>query len=305
MLSEFYFEWEASLILAFQSVLGRSGTAVMSLVTEFGGEAVLFLILGVIYWGYDKELGEKIGLNLLTSIVLCPILKNCLLRLRPYFIVPGVKCLKPVEAGDIMDVTIQGYSFPSSHSGSAASVYGTIAFYSGKRSVRILCALITAAVGISRFCLGVHFPTDVIAGILIGTALILITEYARKKNVSRKVLYGFIMGCGAVGMFFRTTEDYYTAYGVLVGGLCGLLYEQNRVRFRNTASLSVALLRTAGGIAAFLLVSLVLKTVFNTLELAGTAQLLIRTLRYAASAFTAVGVYPSVFRFEKTSDNSR
>lgn len=69
-------------------------------------------------------------------------------------------------------------SFPSGHSASAAAVYLTIGLIltseSGKRATRIYALSVAASlaviVGASRVYLGVHFPSDVLAGWSVGAA---------------------------------------------------------------------------------------------------------------------------------------
>lgn len=73
-------------------------------------------------------------------------------------------------------VQVTDLSFPSGHSFGAASVYVALAFYSGgyARGWRqeiffyLLGALLIFVVGLSRIFLGVHYPTDVLAGIAGG-----------------------------------------------------------------------------------------------------------------------------------------
>ena len=70
------------------------------------------------------------------------------------------------------------WSFPSGHAMSAAIVYGTVAYLAARlqkkrwhRAVTMLAALlIILLIGVSRLYLGVHYPSDVLAGILIGLA---------------------------------------------------------------------------------------------------------------------------------------
>ena len=68
-----------------------------------------------------------------------------------------------------------GYSFPSGHSAQAASMFAAIALVFGRgRSVRVHALLAGVAIGIavavaaSRVLLGVHWLTDVIAGLAVG-----------------------------------------------------------------------------------------------------------------------------------------
>jgi undecaprenyl-diphosphatase len=69
-------------------------------------------------------------------------------------------------------------SFPSGHAMSAAAVYGTVALLAARltprRGVRAavygVCALLVALVAFSRLYLGVHYPSDVAAGLVVGAA---------------------------------------------------------------------------------------------------------------------------------------
>lgn len=67
------------------------------------------------------------------------------------------------------------FSFPSGHSASAAALYMTFAVLLARDhrgAVRALIlwlgALLTVVVGLTRILLGAHFPTDVLAGWLVG-----------------------------------------------------------------------------------------------------------------------------------------
>jgi undecaprenyl-diphosphatase len=73
---------------------------------------------------------------------------------------------------------VVSWSFPSGHAMSATVVYSTVAYLAARlqrrhlhRVLTMICAaLLILLIGISRLYLGVHYPSDVIAGVIIGLA---------------------------------------------------------------------------------------------------------------------------------------
>jgi undecaprenyl-diphosphatase len=69
-------------------------------------------------------------------------------------------------------------SFPSGHAMSAATVYMTVAYLAARLQRRrisraltlIAAAVVIVLIAVSRLYLGVHYPTDVAAGVLLGIA---------------------------------------------------------------------------------------------------------------------------------------
>lgn len=299
----FYFTWEPELMQWLQAHMDAFAAGLASFITLFGEELAIVAVLGFVYWCYDKEMGVYLGVNFCMTGIWNPMLKNVFMRRRPYFDNPGVLCLKPVDAkADIYDINAQGFSFPSGHSGNAATVYGSIARFGKKRWAAVAAAVITVLVGISRFCLGVHYPTDVLCGWALGLFSIFFIPWLRKKFRRKWVFYLAMVLVSLPGCLYCKTTDYYTALGMSIGFFAGNLFEERYVRFQNTRSPGGALLRLAAGGAVYFGLNALLKMPFDPAFLASAAPLAygIRVARYAVVLFVVVAVYPMAFgRFGK------
>lgn len=86
-------------------------------------------------------------------------------------------------------------SFPSEHTTQAAGIYLTIAILLSKdhlgrgwrEAVIVLAVLIALAVAWSRVYLGVHYPTDVIAGLALGWSWALLVFHWARPGLTRTV----------------------------------------------------------------------------------------------------------------------
>lgn len=117
------------------------------------------------------------------------------------FINGGVKALyQRARPTDIEHLIEQGgYAFPSGHSMGSMIVYGGILFLlirylSSKRQnytwlkwgMSLLIGLMILSIGLSRIYLGVHYPSDVIAGFSLGFAWLSLSIAALGLKVTRK-----------------------------------------------------------------------------------------------------------------------
>lgn len=297
----FFYDWEVALILWLQSHMGGIGTAIASFLSMFGEQLISVAVLGFLYWCFDKKFGIFVGMNVMVANVWNPMVKNIFMRRRPYFDTPDIKCLKAVEKdADIYDIAAQGYSFPSGHSTNAVTVFSSLGLYK-RRSVilRVVGVVIPLLVGISRFCLGVHYPTDVLVGWLLGLVVILVVPWLQSKIKNRWVFFGILFLTALPGFFYCRSNDFYTSVGMLIGLMFAMQFEEKYVRFENTRSVIRSILRLAGGVAIYFGLNVVLKLPFSSsfLESGTTAALLVRAARYAVILFIDMGVYPMLFKY--------
>ena len=95
--------------------------------------------------------------------------------------------------------TLHTYSFPSGHAMTGAAVYGMIGVVLAREHPRlqwtsaIAVPALVLLIGVSRIYLGVHWPTDVLAGwaagmtlMLVGFAALVLPARARRSAGSRK-----------------------------------------------------------------------------------------------------------------------
>lgn len=139
---------------------------VMIAISDIGFGTSYLVIVGaafllLVYWKRWREMGA-LAICLAGGAVLSFLLKNLFHRARPdmFWIVQET-----------------GFSFPSGHALATMCFYGMVAFlimrtmasWRGRLTVMTLAVVMSVAVGISRIYLGVHYPTDVVAGYAAGS----------------------------------------------------------------------------------------------------------------------------------------
>lgn len=134
---------------------------VMKFITKLGNGGMVWLILALAFFiSKDKEkkqLALTIILSLCIELVLGSfILKPIIKRQRPSWIVNIPLLIK----------NPRDYSFPSGHT--ASSIAASFVIYKYKKSWGIISFILASLIAFSRLYLFVHFPTDVLGGIILG-----------------------------------------------------------------------------------------------------------------------------------------
>ena len=291
-------EWEVQLIEWLQNNSGSFTPALGKIFSFFGGENGLLLVFLIVLFCWRKESGKRIALVVLAVNVWAPMIKAIALRPRPYMEYPDrVKALDLVESdADAMDIAAQGYSFPSTHSASAASMYIPLAREIKKRWMWVLAVAITLLVGISRVAVGMHYPTDVLAGWAIGLVGIVILSLLNKLR-NEYIRYMILLLSALPGIFYVRTRDYSTSLGLLIGLIIAIPFEEKYVRFQDTRNVLAMILRTVFAFVIYFALNSLLKLPFDSafLNSGSISAFLIRTVRYAVIIFVIIGIYPKIF----------
>ena len=154
--------------------------AVVPWITRLGDGGILWIILALALLILPKErkVGAQVALALVLDVVLCNLLlKNLVGRIRP-FELAGIDQLLVALPDDA--------SFPSGHSAASFAVV-TVLFYN-KHPLRWPALILAVLIALSRLYLYVHYPTDVLAGVLLGILCGVLAVKIWRKLAARRAL---------------------------------------------------------------------------------------------------------------------
>lgn len=297
-------EWEVKCIEWIQGSLGDLNSTVGSVLSFIAGEIGLLLALLILLFCWKKESGKRLALIIVSVNTWLPMLKAAVMRLRPYMEYPDrIRGIGDIGSSASMDsISAQGYSFPSTHSASAASLFIPLANEVKKKWLWITAVLLVLLVGVSRAVNGMHYPTDILAGWTLGLAGAGICVLLEKKVKNSWIRHLILLASVLPGLFFVRTEDYFTCLGLMTGLIAAIHFDEKFVNYSDTRNVWAMILRVAGAFALYFVLNTLLKLPFSKEFLAGETleAFLVRTVRYAVIIFTIIGVYPMAFPlFEK------
>ena len=140
-----------------------AGDAVMCFITKLGNAGMIWIVLAVILLLIPKT--RKTGIIILAALcidlVVCNgILKNLFARIRPCDVNTQIQLLiaRPDD-----------FSFPSGHTAASFAAVAAL-YFSGERKLWKPALVLACLIAFSRLYLYVHYPTDILGGILVGIA---------------------------------------------------------------------------------------------------------------------------------------
>ena len=150
----------------------------------------------IVFWSADRKWGYRF-------ITTCGIgeLVNGIIKLTVCAYRPWIRSDLIEPAGD-SKVAATGYSFPSGHTMSATSSYGTaLVWQKDKRKwLSVLCGVLILLTGFSRNYLGVHTPQDVIVGMTESILIIWIVGLVQKKIDGNEKLTDILTLAGVIAV---------------------------------------------------------------------------------------------------------
>ena len=146
---------------------------IMPIITLFGDAGIFWIAWSVllILFPRTRKIGLGMGFALMMGLVLCNMtLKPLVARVRPYdFQLSEFKKVIPL----LIDAQ-HDFSFPSGHT--IASFEAAVVLLKNSKKMGIPAMILAVLIAFSRMYLYVHYPTDVIASIILGTILAFIGD---------------------------------------------------------------------------------------------------------------------------------
>ena len=154
---------------------------IMPYITILGDAGIFWIACAVILMLIPKhrKAGFSMGIALIFGVVVCNmILKPLVGRIRPYNYNLEVLKLQWQDFlvhGKLLVETPHDFSFPSGHT--IASFEASVALYKNNKRLGIPALILASLISFSRMYLYVHYPTDVIASVILGTVFALIANW--------------------------------------------------------------------------------------------------------------------------------
>ncbi len=173
--------FESGIILWIQeNIRGPVGDVFWKFITHLGDEGYLWIALGIVLLFFKKT--RAIGLTVLIALLIDfltinVVLKALVARPRPFVV---NELIEPLVGG------VSPYrSFPSGHSGGSFAAMFALYRWVPKK-VGLPALFLASLIALSRLYVGVHYPSDILGGFIIGFVCSALA-YAVVKMIMNKV----------------------------------------------------------------------------------------------------------------------
>ncbi|WP_427338538.1 phosphatase PAP2 family protein [Caloranaerobacter sp. DY30410] len=212
------------ILLFFQEINSPILDKIFIFITNLGSESFYLMFIAYIYWCVNKRFGIKLFSVLAVSIYSNNLFKVIFHTGRPFL------------HSEIQTPYIQsapGYSFPSGHTQGATTFWYYIMKKVRKKVVYVIGWTVIILIGISRLYLRVHWPIDVIGGLILGILIVWlfqsILDYFKRYN-SKLINIGLIIML-VLMHFLAVTESNIKILSLLFGTLLGSFLESKYINF--------------------------------------------------------------------------
>ena len=153
----------------------------MPLITVLGDAGIFWILCSVVMICIPKsrKIGLAMGVSLLIGLLVCNVtLKPLVARIRPY----DYQMLHFQKEITLLVDGMHDFSFPSGHT--IASIEAATALLLGSKKLGIPAMILAVLIAFSRLYLYVHYPTDVLASVVLGIGIAFLGNFLVNKGYS-------------------------------------------------------------------------------------------------------------------------
>jgi membrane-associated phospholipid phosphatase len=304
---ESLWQWGLDCIRLVQTLASPPLTACMLAITSLGTFAAYLVLIPLVYWCIDEKNGLRLGIVMLISAWSNLALKFLLDQPRPFFegYDPSVGMVAERFAG-----------FPSGHAQNSLVLWIIIASWGKKPLYFVLASLFCLLIAFTRIYLGVHFPTDILGGWLLG-GLILCIYFVAGKRIEALLASGGnragTIACAAISfamILYRPSVEVLVPAGLLLGMGTGFFMCRRYIGFTaslffgrtSTSKYLMMAARFALGIAGVVLLFKATESIDALFSSSGNYHLFF-FLRFALLAFWVSAGAPLLFRLLRLAES--
>jgi hypothetical protein len=258
---------------------------IFKVLTDIGSQPVYLFISLLIFWCYDRKMGIRTMYVIMFSAYVALLAKTL-------FGMP-----RPPEY--LHKVTENEFGFPSGHALVSSGFWGYMGLRIKSSQIIIVGAIAVFLVSLSRIYLGVHYPGDVVGGIVLGLMVAYvfykgetgITGLFEKQDRTTKYLIALFLP--AILVLIASLQGDLVKEQIELGLLMasigvGCLLEEEKIRFKDTKNKKHLIKRAMAGIV-------ILGTIFLVSEILSLINSVFTYIKYVLLGFSSVYVVPLVF----------
>lgn len=173
--------WDAGVLLWVQEYVRTPlGNLIMPVWSSLGNDGLLWIALALVLLFFRKT--RRAGVlalagMLLNFLAVNVVIKHLVARPRPWVTVGGLETILFIDDPN---------SFPSGHTSAACAFAAALCCTLDRGWARALAVAGAVLMGWSRIYVAIHFPTDVLAGAVIGAACGLLAVWLYRRFVQER-----------------------------------------------------------------------------------------------------------------------
>lgn len=303
-------EYQLEILMTLQNMRNDILTGIFTFFTICTEVPVITVLTAILYWCVNKRAGQRTLFALCGSLNINSGIKNYVKMPRPI----GMEGLESLRIE-----TATGYSFPSGHTQTSTTFWTSIMLLFKKTWIYIIGIMMVLGAGVSRLYLGVHWPTDVIAGWIFGIVFSILFVKLFDYIDDTKNYYILVLLLVIFGLFtyFVGGDDLYKMFGLYTGFTLGYMVEDTYIHFstggepkrKNIFAKNISRYNSLGkkvgrfiiGIISLLLVYFVFNYIGDNLVINKSEDIIniFKYIKYTIVVFWGIAGAPALFKLFK------